>query len=331
MAVVDIHSHIAPRRGLMRIGHELSARAPRVETTDTGYVLVVPGGRKLGPFPAGLLDPDIRLDDMDRQGVDIQALSIPPTLFAYDLPSEEGSRWAQILNDAMIELAREHPDRFRVLVTLPLQDPLAAIQELERVLVEEPVGGIEIGTHVGGVDLDDERFEPIWRLAAGAKLGILLHPDQGDALGKTRLNRYYLVNLVGNPVETTLAVASLVFGGVLERHPELKIGCVHGGGYAPYQVGRWDHGWSCRPETSARLSSRPSESFSRIFFDSLTHDALSLTLLGDLVGWSQVMVGSDYPFDMGVSNPLDSVKELELDAADERMILGGTASRFLRS
>jgi aminocarboxymuconate-semialdehyde decarboxylase len=278
-----------------------------------------------------MFDPALRLADMDRQRVDVQLLSVPPPNFHYHVPADVGGAFAAAQNDAMLRLAEKHPDRFAVFATLPLQSPEAAVAETARMAVHGRVRGAEIGTNVQGRNLDDPALEPVWTALEEADLPVWIHPDQRDIAGADRLAQYYLVNLIGNPLESTIAMASLIFGGVVERHPGLRFGFVHGGGFTPYQIGRWDHGWGCRPEPRSVIADvPPSEHFGRFFFDSLTHDALSLELLGRRVGWDHVVVGSDYPFDMGSDEPVTAVEKVDLTPQQRRSVLERNAERFLR-
>lgn len=327
MATIDVHAHLMVLQALYEMRAAHPDIAPEVDVRDEGVYLRFPGRMPLGPRP---IDLEGRLADMDRQRVDIQTASIPPPQYHYHVEAAAGVDFARIQNDGLISVSDTYPDRLHVLATLPLQDIEASIAELRRVSEHPRVRGVQIGTNVNGTNLDDHRFEPLWSALASEDLPILIHPDQRDSAGKDRLQKYFLVNFIGNPVESTIAIASLVFGGVLARHPELRFGFVHGGGFAPYQTGRWDHGWTCRPEAKEAIAEPPTTYFNRLFFDSLTHDALSLEMLGRRVGWRQVFVGSDYPADMASDDPVGAVQDLGLSAEDETAVLAGNAERFLR-
>jgi aminocarboxymuconate-semialdehyde decarboxylase len=268
---------------------------------------------------------------MDRQGVDLQVIAIPPPNFHYHVPAPVGSDFARIQNDHLIALSASQPDRLHVFATLPLQDVGTALAELDRIAVEPRVRGVQIGTNIDGVDLDDSRWETIWEALEERGLAVWLHPDQRSIAGSDRLARYYLQNLIGNPLESTIAMARLIFGGVVERHSRLRFGFVHGGGFSPYQIGRWDHGWGCRSEPRQVIGATPpGEYLRRFYFDSLTHDPLSLDLLGRRVGWDHVVLGSDYPFDMASADPVGAVDQLSLAAGERKALLEDNAHRFLR-
>lgn len=330
MKSIDLHAHLMERESLERLGDLGPDFGAQLVEGDDGYYLHYVGREPLGPLPHGMFDVDRRLQEMDERQVDVQVLAVPPPELYYHVDPKLGAAAAGIHNDAAVSVSRRHPDRFQVFATLPLQDPRAAVREIERMAEEPCVRGIQIGTNVNGINLDAPELDPIWDAAQSLRMGVWVHPDQRAIAGADRLSMYYLRNFVGNPLETTIAIASLIFGGVLHRFPSLRFGFVHGGGFAPYQIGRWDHGWGCRAEARASLPALPSVYFGRMFFDSLTHDRLSLALLGSRVGWGHVVLGSDYPFDMADDDPVASVRALGLDERDEAAVLAGNADRFLR-
>lgn len=328
---IDIHAHAIVPAALRRMAEAHPGHAPvEYQEADRTY-LRYPGRGNLGPLPRSIFEPDLRLADMDRQRVDIQVVAIPPPNFHYHVPLDVGVDFARIQNDELVGLSDSQPDRFHVFATLPLQDVTAAIDELERVAAIPRVRGVQIGSNISGVDLDDPGFDPLWAALVILDLPVWIHADQRAIAGAERLGVYYLQNLVGIPMESTIAIAKLIFGGVLGRHPELRVGVTHGGGFAPYQVGRWQHGWEVRPEPKANVSDRdPRELFSSIFFDSLTHDPVSLRLLGERVGWDQVALGSDYPFDMAAPDPVGALEMVAVDDETWSKVAHRTAERFLR-
>lgn len=308
---------------------------------DHGPVLIEDGGRRylkypkrerLGPLPEGIFDTSIRTAEMDRQRVHRQIIAIPPPNFHYHVPAEVGIDFARLQNDGLMSLSDSNPDRFHIFGTLPLQDLAASIIELRRIAVYPRLRGIQFGTNVNGTDLDDPSFTPLFAEMEALDLPVWLHPDQRSIAGVERLTKYYLQNFIGNPLESTIAMGKIIFGGVMERHPSLRFGFVHGGGFTPYQTGRWDHGWALRDESQQFIEEHPpSHYFNRFFIDSLTHDALSLELLGRRVGWDHVVLGSDYPFDMASNDPVAGVEAVSILTADMReAVLAGNADRFLR-
>jgi aminocarboxymuconate-semialdehyde decarboxylase len=328
---IDLHAHaIVP--DAVRAMHEAHPdEAPELTEEEGVTYLAFPGRERLGPLHAGTFDPAARLADMDGQRVDLQVIAVPPAFFHYHVAGTVGSDFARIQNDGLMALSDSNPARFHVFATLALQDVPAALDEIDRIVAHPRVRGIQIGTNVDGTDLDDAGLSPVWQALESADLPVWVHPDQRSLAGKDRLSSYYLQNLIGNPLESTIAIARLIFGGVLERHQELRFGFVHGGGFAPYQTGRWNHGWKIRNEPKSVIAGvEPGKYLGRMFFDSLTHDAASLGLLGRRVGWSNVVLGSDYPFDMGSADPVGSVEATALTEDQQRAVLESNADRFLR-
>jgi aminocarboxymuconate-semialdehyde decarboxylase len=272
-----------------------------------------------------------RLVDMDRLGVDVQALSPNPGQLYYHLDAEIALAGSRIINDTIARAVADHPDRFVGMGTVPLQNAELAVAEMKRCVTELDLRGIEISSNVNGRDLDDPALRPFW--AAAEELGILIfiHP-----LGFThaeRMNNYYFNNLIGNPLESTLAIGHLIFGGVLDRHQGLKICIAHGGGYIPGYWGRMDHGWRARADCSEHCRREPSSYLRRLWLDTLVFDQDQLDSLVRTHGAGKLCLGSDYPFDMAEPDPVgfharlaeeDQAKILGLNAAD---LLGLTVRR----
>jgi aminocarboxymuconate-semialdehyde decarboxylase len=328
MLVTDVHAHAVSAEMAEAIGDAGASARPTLVEAQEGTFIQLGEQVRFGPHPRALIDMEARLSDMDRQGVDVQALAVPPMLFGYKEPPEIGLAVTRAINSGLLGIARGRPDRFQVLADLPLGDPAAAAAEVKLLAQEPLVRGVQIGTHVGTQHLDDPAFEPVWAALEESNLAVLLHPYAMNALGWPR--RYHLGNLIGNPVESTVAVAALIFGGVLERHPKLRFVVVHGGGAAPYLIGRWDHGWECRPEARQHIAEPPSKYLGRFFIDMVTHDRLSLEMLGRRVGWDRVVLGTDHPFDMAEHDPVGRVRALGLSEVDEAKVLSHNAEALLR-
>jgi aminocarboxymuconate-semialdehyde decarboxylase len=210
-----------------------------------------------------------------------------------------------------------------------MQAPERAADELRRAVRSLGLRGAMIGSHVQGRNLDDPSLEPLWAAAAELDVMLLIHPVK--PAGAERIKAYYLVNLIGNPLDTTIAAACLVFGGVMARHPKLKILLVHGGGFVPYQAGRFQHGWKVRPEPQTLLKSSPEASLDRFYYDTILHSKPSLEFLVQSVGAQRVMLGSDYPYDMGTPDCVRQVRALSISEAEREAILGRQASALFGS
>ncbi len=274
-------------------------------------------------------DPARRIEDCDRDAVALQVLSTVPVMFAYWAKPEHALDLARRLNDHIASVVRSRPDRFAGLGTIPLQDTDLAVGELERCVLDLKLSGIEIGTHVNGWNLDEPSLLPVFERCQDLGAAVFVHP--WDMLGKERMSRYMLPWLVGMPAETSLAICSLIFGGVLDRLPRLKVCFAHGGGAFPGTLGRIEHAHRARPDLCASsVRSNPRSYLGRIYFDSLVHDAEMLRYLLKLAGPQRIALGSDYPFPMGEEVPGELIGSLsELTAEDRERMLRGTAREFL--
>jgi len=265
---------------------------------------------------------------MDRVGVAVHALSLTSPM-VYWADGDLGRRLAAAVNDAMSEAHRAFPDRFVGCATLPMQDPSRALVELERAATLPGIRGVYLGTNINGRELSDPSFTPIFAACEARRLPVLLHPLTVIGAGN-RLGRYYLNNFLGNPFDTAIAAAHLVFGGVLDRFPKLEVCLPHAGGAMPYLVGRLTHGQKVRPETKG-VAKRPFDAYLRRFtYDTISHAPASLHYLVGLVGADRVMIGSDFCFDMGPARPREIVvRGLKLSARDRARILSENARRLL--
>jgi len=279
-------------------------------------------------FPA-LMDLPRRIAAMDAAGVDVQVLSSWIDLTAYALEPDAGSRYARMFNESLAATVATAPDRFRALATVPLQAPARAAAELRHAVTSLGLVGAEIATTVDGRELDDPELAPFWSAAEELRAIVVVHPYA--SLAGRNVSRYNLNNLVGNPAESTIAVAHLVHGGVLERHPELRVVLVHGGGFAPYQMGRWDRGYAAAADgAEANLNRPPSEWLRQMWFDTVLHSPASLRFLLDAVGIEQVVLGSDYPFRMGDPEPVATVRAVAgLEGKDLERVLSGNLATLL--
>jgi aminocarboxymuconate-semialdehyde decarboxylase len=324
--VIDMHNHlVAPEvvTFLEREGERFNTRID--ERNGQRFFVIQETARR--PLHARISQVEARLSDMDAEGVDIQALSCVPFVMYPEVSAELGSAIARINNDALAAACARHPDRFVPLASVPLQDPPAAARELERA-AQLGLRGVEIPPNVCGQGLDEPQFEVFWKVAEGLQMVVCIHPF--DAVPQGMLARYGLGNLVGNPYDTGLAAALLIYGGVLERHPALRVVLYHGGGAFPSLVGRLDMGYRVYPECQAAIPRPPSTYINQLAFDIIAFRPDMLRYLINTYGAERLVVGSDYPLPAGVAHPVAEVKALGLDPETENAVLGGNASRLLR-
>jgi aminocarboxymuconate-semialdehyde decarboxylase len=325
---IDSHTHILGEEAMRRLAKESARVAPLMDRRgDPACKLSVNGVVVQNPFPRELWDTEQRLRDMDAHGVDVQVLAPTVFTFFYEQEPALGLACAALQNDEIAAEVKRHPTRFMGIGSVPLQAPELAAAELKRSMTGLGLRGAMIATHVRGRNLDDPALEPFWTTAETLGAFVFIHPTGGA--GAERLGSYYLKNFVGLPFETTIAGASLVFGGVLERHPGLKICLSHGGGFLPYQAGRFAHGFGVRPEARINLKQPVEESIGRLLYDTILHSTHTLEFLISSVGPEHVLLGSDYPFDMGNLDCVARVQQLGIPAAERDLILGGYAKRVL--
>jgi aminocarboxymuconate-semialdehyde decarboxylase len=329
VVTIDIHAHILPDETIKRLAKESPRIAPKfIERADGTLDMEIAGKLVQRPMPRAIFDLDLRLADMDANGVDLQAVCATVQTLFYDQEAELGAACAALQNDEIAAVARRHPDRLLGLATLPLQSPQKAADELKRAMRSLGLRGAQIGSNVNGRNLDDPALEPVWAAAHELKAFILVHPH-GEILPGDRLKPYYMRNFVGLPFETTMAGAALVFGGVIERWPNITFCLCHGGGFLPYQAGRFMHAWQVRAEPKTRLHGSPEASIGRLHYDSITHSARALEFLIETAGAARVLLGSDYPFDMGNLDCVARVQALSVPQADRDMVLGRRARELL--
>jgi aminocarboxymuconate-semialdehyde decarboxylase len=325
-----MHAHIlTPAVEKLVAEHPQKKAEPEIRLRTLGAASVEHNNRVMLP-EAGppLTDLAVRLADMDRMGVDVQVISPIPTQYYYWAEEELAARIVALQNEQVAAACTQHPQRLVGLGTLALQHPQLAVKQLETAVVDLGLRGFELSTAVNDRELSHPSLEPVWAKALELGCLVFIHP-MGCSLGE-RLSPAYLSNSVGQPVETAVALSHLIFGGVLDRHIGLKICAAHGGGYLPTYIGRADHAYNERPDAHT-MSAAPSAYLRRIWFDSLTYSPAALRALIDQVGASQVVVGTDYPFDMGHYRIHELVAATPgLSTAEREAILGGTAERLLR-
>ena len=268
-----------------------------------------------------------RLKDMDKAGIDIQAISTAPGQYYYWTEPGLGREVARTINDNLASIVADHPDRFVGLCTVPLQAPELAVAELERAVKELGMRGVEICTDVGGEDLSAERFRPFFAKAEELGIVVFMHPS-GYTNGE-RLAEHYFINVIGNPLASTVAVSHLIFGGVLDRYPKLKLVVAHGGGFLPAYSGRMDHAHRARPDCRQLIAKRPTSYLKKLYFDTIVFTEHQLAYLVKQWGSDRILLGSDYPYDMADPDPVGSVQRLRLPGAEKAKLLGGNAAKLL--
>lgn len=327
LRTIDTHSHILT----LETAALISKAAPKSPVTITpfnaGNAELKVGNVPYRPFPTGGYDIPQRLRDMDAAGIDVQVLSATPQTYLYDLGPELSLTVAAIQNDQIAKHIAEHPTRFMGIATLPIAQPKAAADELRRAMTKLGLRGAMFASNVQGTNLDDPGFEPLWACAEELGAFIFIHPN--NVAGHDRLTSYYLRNLIGNPLDTTIAAACLYFGGVMDRYPKLKVVLAHGGGFTPYQAARWEHGWKVRPEPKKNIKEQPKSIAKRFIYDTILHSDKTLEAMIGLVGSDRVVLGSDYPYDMAMLDCVAHVRSLNISDADKAAILGGHAETLL--
>jgi aminocarboxymuconate-semialdehyde decarboxylase len=338
--IIDMHAHILTEEMIRLMQGVSKAHAPFLTTTDTpypsglttssqGFTMTFPSRNSTTTWPEGGHNVDLRLEDMARTGIDVQAISPFVGSFLYDIPTEVNVEFCKLYNEEFARLKREHPGKFAPLATVPLQDGEAAAAELERAVKELGLHGVATSTSLATSNLDDPRLEPFYAKLNELQVPWFIHPSFTPIA--QRAPKYYLTNFIGNPLETTIAVAALIFGGVMERHPNIRCWTPHAGGFVPYQYGRLDHGYEWRPEPKGQIMKPPSEYLDAFLFDIIAHSAPALDYLVQTFGAEQVYLGTDYPFDMGLPDPVGTVQNISsIDDAGKSLISTGNARAALR-
>jgi aminocarboxymuconate-semialdehyde decarboxylase len=325
---IDLHTHIVPPRWEDWAARWGGGAWPRIVPKDECRATLMTGDRFFRDVTDQSWSPARRIEDMDRLGIDRQALSPPPVMFCYWADAKANQAFARMQNEHVAQVAAAHPSRFTGMATVPLQDVGLAIAEAAYAREALGLRAVEIGTCPAGRDFDDPELFPFFEACRDLAMAVFVHPAAPLA-GGDRLQKHYFQLIVGNPIETALAISKLIYGAVLERLPDLRICFAHGGGAFPFTLARLNHGWHVRPEGSATIPREPREYARRVHVDSLTLSPRNLRFIVEELGADRVMLGSDYPFDMGDADPVASVGASGFDPAARRLIEGETAARFL--
>ncbi len=325
---IDIHAHYYPQSFFDVLLEDGKRFGAEFHKTDEGFLFKTPVGNQ--PVqPLRFIDLKLRIADMDQQGIAIQAVSLSsPMVYWGDesLSHKLSVAW----NDGASAAHQQYPDRIFALMTLPMLYPDRAVDELNRASKLPGVRGVYIGTHIDDThDLDDPLFEPIYSRIEALDLPVFLHPLQN--FGGSRMQPYYLSNLLGNPYDTAIAACKLIIGGVMDRHPKLQVCLPHGGGALPILIGRVDQGYRVRQEVKKMNLPKPPSAYLQHFtFDTIVHSKAIMEFIIGQVGAERIMIGSDYCFDMGYDRPVQFLEQINLTSTQRKMILGGNASRILK-
>lgn len=323
---IDMHAHCVPRDCFNMIDEDGRPFGPTIEKDADGREIMIAEGMNLGPIVSLIADPEIRIKEMDRTGIDMQAISMTPTSLYDNLPPDRGLRLCCRYNDCLAGWVKNYPDRFAGLASLPMQDISLAVGELERAVNVLGFRGVQIISNINGKNLDNREIWPFYAKVQALNVPIFVHPWQ--VAGLERMQKYFLANTVGNPAETALAIGSIIFGGVLEEFPRLKLVFAHAGGAAPYIRGRWEHGYRSVKECRS-IPKPPSEYFKLIYCDTVVHSPAALAYLVQEIGADKIALGTDYPFEMGDLDPVHTIRWAHISAADKETIMERTAARLL--
>ena len=327
MLKIDIHTHILPKNwpnlkerygygGFVQLEH------------CSGCSRMLIDGEHFRDVTKNCWDPHTRIEECDKYEVDVQVLSTVPVMFSYWAKPKDTADLSMILNDHIADLVTEFPKKFIGLGTLPMQDADLSIRELTRLKEIKGIAGVQIGSHINGWNLDDPRIFPILEAAQDLDLSVFVHPWQ--MLGSDRMNLYWLPWLVGMPAETALSICSLIFGGVFEKLPKLRIAFAHGGGAFPSIIGRLEHGYNVRPDIVATHNKHnPRDYIGKFYLDSLVHEPSVLQYMIDLFGADCIALGSDYPFPLGEENPGEMIKNMKLEKNIVSALYADTALKWL--
>ncbi|MEU9094221.1 amidohydrolase family protein [Streptomyces sp. NPDC087901] len=325
---VDVHAHVLlPEIEALVAGMPGHAEAKALDARRNGPDALAISGPMVRARIPQMTDVTARLAAMDAQGVDVQLVSPSPSHYHYWADRDTAEKVYRLANEATAAHCAQAPDRLRGLGLVPLQHPDLMVRALDHAL-DQGLAGVEISSHAPGRELSDPAYEPFWSRAQETGAILFLHPF-GCTLDE-RLDQWYLSNTVGQPTENAVALSHLIFSGALDRHPSLKLIAAHGGGYLPTHIGRSDHAWSARSDAGAGCAHLPSSYLRRIYFDSLVHDPRVLGSLIEAAGADRVLLGSDFPFDMGSEDPVGALRAARLPETDFDAVRGANAAALLR-
>jgi aminocarboxymuconate-semialdehyde decarboxylase len=327
LLTIDIHTHILPEN-IPDFGSKYGYRGfIHLDHHRPGCARMMMDDKFFREVQANCWDPGVRIGECDQHRVDVQVLSTVPVMFSYWAKPQDTLDLSMFLNDHIAGIVHRWPKRFIGLGTIPMQDPELAIQELERC---KRIGlvGIQIGTHINGLNLGEPRLFQVFEACQELGMAVFVHP--WDMMGAERMDKYWMPWLVGMPVETTTAIVSMIFSGLFERLPRLRVAFAHGGGSFPATLGRIEHGFLVRPDLCAVDNNvNPRDYLGRFWIDALVHDPAVLRLVVDQMGPDRVAMGTDYPFPLGELEPGQLIHSMPYDDATKSALLGGAALQWL--
>lgn len=323
---IDIHAHVAVPEAAAYVAPHLNLHEIAMVRHSNDETRAI-NQKQDADRKTAMSDLEDRLKVLDKMGIDFQVVAPPPFQCYYQVPVEHAVKASVMVNDGIAAFVARRPDRFAGLGTVALQEPAEAVRELERCVNELGLKGVEVLTNVNGEELAAPRFEAFWQKAEALGALVMIHPN-GFTHGE-RFQDYYFSNVIGNPLETTMALHHLIFSGVLERMPDLKLLAVHGGGYLPAYSGRIDHAWGARKDSNAGLPKPPTEYLRKVYFDSVVFTPHQLEYLVDVYGADKIVMGTDYPYDMADYDPVEHVLSASLSEEDAAKVGGLSAAKLL--
>ncbi len=328
---IDIHHHYIPPElidEVKRNGKALGVEYfPPKDAKDNPFQIRFPNGNRLNPDRRMTEIPN-RLAAMTKGNVGIAMVEVHTACVGYELDGNRGETWSKLYNEAIMDLVKRHPDRFAGIATVPLQDPPRAARVLEHAIRDLKMSGVTIASNVVGKYFDSKEFDPFWQKAEELDVLMIMHPEW--VLGSDKIGAYGLRTVCGNPADTTLSVGYMIYSGVFDRFPNLKLALLHGGGFFPYHLGRFDNGFRSGGASRIPAKQPPSKYLKNLYFDNLLYRVETIEYLKRMVGAEHIMVGTDYPFDLGDWMAAEKIQTMNCTASEREAMLHGNARKLLR-